>query len=140
MKTLWILFFNLLLFQGVAQENPEAILGTYLNLNGTAKIEIYKSGNTYEGKIIWLSEPLDKNGNPRTDKNNDNKSLRDRPLLGLVTLKNLQYEDSNWTNGEMYNPERGNSIAFKVVSISDASLIIKISKGFFSKEIILKRV
>lgn len=140
MKTLWILFFNLLLFQGIAQENPKSILGTYLNPNGMAKIEIYKSSDTYEGKIIWLSDPLDKNGSPRTDKNNDNRKLRNRPLLGLVTLKNLQYKNSNWTNGEMYNPERGNSIAFKVVSISDAALIIKISKGFFSKKIILKRV
>lgn len=137
MKSICILLFTFCL---TAQENPDAILGTYLNPPGTAKIEIYQASNGYEGKIVWASEPLDKNGNPKTDKNNGNKELRNRPILGLVTIKSLQYKNNEWSKGEMYNPERGGSAAFKVISITNEALTIKISKGFFSKEITLKRV
>lgn len=140
MKTTLLILLSAFFFNGNAQEKPDAILGTYLNPFGTAKIKIYQASNGYEGKIVWLSEPLDKNGNPKTDKNNGNKELRNRPILDLVTIKSLQYKNDEWSKGEMYNPERGGSVAFKVISISKEALIIKISKGFFSKEISLKRV
>lgn len=136
-KSICILLFTCCL---TAQENPNAILGTYLNPHGTAKIEIYQVPNGYEGKIVWISEPLDKNGNPKMDENNGNKELRNRAILGLVTIKSLHYKNNKWSKGEMYNPERGGSLAFKVISVTKEALIIKISKGFFSKELTLKRV
>ena len=47
------------------------ILGKWFTENNEAKVEIYKSGDKYYGKIIWLKEPNDKEtGKPKKDKNN----------------------------------------------------------------------
>lgn len=124
----------------MAQNKSDDILGIYLNPNESTKIKIYKEDNHYSGKIIWLTEPLDKKGNPKLDINNSNKELRDRPLIGLVTLTGLQYIDEDWTDGKMYNHERGKTVNFKVVSITKQSMKIKVTLGFFSKEIELARV
>lgn len=123
-----------------AQSKSNDILGVYLNPNGNSKIKIYKTDNQYLGKIIWLIEPLDKKGKPKRDVKNPNKELRDRPLMGLVTLTDLQFIDDKWSDGKMYSPERGKSIDFEVVSITKESMKIKISFGIISKEVELKRI
>lgn len=127
-------------FSFSVQAQADAILGTYLNPKGNAKIEIYQTPKGYEGKIVWMEKPLDANGQPKTDKNNNNKALRNRPVMGLITLSSLTYKNNTWSKGVFYNPERGGTVNFSVVSITDGALTIKISKGFFSKEIVLKRV
>jgi len=124
----------------IAQSKSDDILGVYLNPNGNSKIKIYKVDNQYLGKIIWLKEPLDKNGNAKKDVENSNKELRNRLVIGLVTLTDLQFIDDDWTDGKMYSPERGKSIGFEVVSITKESMKIKISFGFISKELELKRI
>ena len=53
------LFFPFLIF---SQTND--ICGVWLEEKKQSHIEIYKNQNgLYEGKIIWLAEPLDENGN-----------------------------------------------------------------------------
>ncbi|MDI9357502.1 MAG: DUF2147 domain-containing protein [Phycisphaerales bacterium] len=91
--------------------NTDAILGTWYNGTKTAKIEIYKtSDNKYEGKIVWLKVPLDTvTHQPRVDNFNPNKDLRTKPLLGLVILKNLEFNGSNWESGKIYDPKDGNT-------------------------------
>ena len=39
------------------------------------KIEIYKKGQSYFGKIVWLKEPKDAKGNAKLDYKNPNESL-----------------------------------------------------------------
>jgi uncharacterized protein (DUF2147 family) len=58
---------------------PDDIVGVWLTENDESKIQIFKSGNEYFGKIIWLKEPSDKNGNPKKDKNNPDPAKRNNP-------------------------------------------------------------
>lgn len=53
----------LILFSGVtkAQENANDIVGTWLTPGKEpAKVQIYKSGERFYGKIIWLQNAMDK--------------------------------------------------------------------------------
>ena len=81
------IFFLLITF--FCQSQSDAILGVWLEEEKQSKIEIYKKGNSFFGKIIWLKEPLDENGQVKLDKENPNPSLRKNPINGLIILKDL---------------------------------------------------
>lgn len=108
----WALF----LFQTVhAQTNPDDILGTWLVEKKDGRVEIYKQGNHYFGRIVWLQEPNGKDGKPVLDKNNPDASRRSQPIVGLVMLKNLQWKGKgNWEEGNVYDPHNGKTYSAQV--------------------------
>jgi len=120
-------------------EKTNIIIGRWLDSDKTEIIEIKYSNDIYIGNIVWLQQPNNKNGSPKLDTNNPNKKLRNKLILGSQNIFGLQNENGVWKNGEIYSHKRGGTIKFKVISISKTKLIIKISKGFFSKEIIYTR-
>jgi uncharacterized protein (DUF2147 family) len=87
--------------------NPDDIVGTWSNGSGSGRIQIYKEGNKYFGKIIWLKEPNNAQGKPKLDAHNPDESQRTKPLLGAVVLRNFVYDDGEWTGGRIYDPQNG---------------------------------
>ena len=58
-----------------AQEvKGDDILGVWLNADKDAHVDIYKEGDVYFGKIIWLEEP-NEFGAPKLDKENPDAEL-----------------------------------------------------------------
>lgn len=88
--------------------SPDAILGVWSNGTGKGHIRIYKQGNEYFGKIIWLRETKDREGQPRVDKHNPDPAKRTQPVLGMIMLRDFRFEDGEWTGGRIYNPSDGN--------------------------------
>ena len=83
-----------------AQKKADDILGVWWNTEKTSKIEVYKTGDKYYGKIIHLVEPNDDKGKPKVDKDNPDAKLKSRPLQGLVILKSLKYDgDGEYESG-----------------------------------------
>ena len=130
------LFFTLLfVISGlfVFGQNADAIVGTYLNADLKSKIEFFKSGDTYCGKIVWLKEPNDENGNPKKDVKNPDKALRSRPLMGLVNITGLKYDgNGKYIDGKVYRPAEGDELKFKVKINADGSIDVTGTKGIFS--------
>jgi len=85
------------------------ILGVWLTQDKDSHVEIYKVGNKFFGKIIWLQDPIDSiTGKPKLDDKNENPSLRNRPVMGLKLLKNFVFDgDNEWENGTIYDPKKG---------------------------------
>jgi len=93
---------------GFAQApSPDAVVGTWLTASGKAKVTIYKDGTKYNGKISWLKEPTYPDGKVKVDKNNPDKALQSAPLLGLNMLKGFVFDDGQWEDGTIYDPENG---------------------------------
>lgn len=65
-------------------QNKDAILGKWFTASGDGQIMIYKSGDKYSGKLIWLKEPDDEKGQLKRDSKNPLTALRNRPLLGKI--------------------------------------------------------
>lgn len=82
----------------------DAILGTYFNDKQTARIEIFREEDRYFGRIVWHKE------NKKDDKNPD-PDLRDRPLVGIVLLRDFVYDpdEKEWADGSVYAPDDGNT-------------------------------
>jgi len=84
-----------------AQSKSDAILGEWISELKDARINIYKQGDAYHGKIVWNKTP------GRKDEKNPDSSLRNRDILGTVILKNFKYKDGSWEDGTIYDPHSG---------------------------------
>ncbi len=91
------------------KDNPDAVVGTWLNGTKKGHVQIYKQGGTYFGKLIYLTEPNDPaTSKPKTDFRNADAKKRARPLLNLPLMYNFKYDGNNvWSDGKIYNPEDG---------------------------------
>ena len=113
LRNILIVFAGLLFFttgQGFAQTvQGDDILGVWLNEDKDAHIQVYKKNGKYYGKIVWLLEPLDEdNGEPKVDEDNEDESLRSRPIMGLMLLKDFEFDGKDeWEEGKIYDPNNG---------------------------------
>ncbi len=89
--------------------STDAIIGKWLNEDQDAHVQIYKESGKYFGKIVWLKEPNEPaTGLPKLDDDNEDESLRSRPVMGLVMLKDFVYDgDGEWEDGTIYDPKNG---------------------------------
>lgn len=107
--------------------------GTWYNQEKSGKIQFFKQGDKYFGKIVWLKEPNEA-GKPRTDKQNPDEKLRTRPLIGLINLKDFKQEDKDsWEDGEVYDPKNGKTYSCKMTLTSPTTLDVR---GFIGLSII----
>ena len=110
-KILLLIFVCGSIFHSNAQDtkNPDAIVGVWLTGSKEGKVEIFKKGNSYLGKIVWMKEPNDpKTGNLKTDKFHPDEKLHTRPILGLTNLWGFVFKNENtWEEGHIYDPKNG---------------------------------
>lgn len=96
-------------------QSKDPIERMWLTQEKNAKISIYKGQDgKFYGKIAWIKEPLE-NGQPKVDKNNPHKELRQQPLMGLMLLKGFKRAHENaYENGEIYDPKNGKTYSCKM--------------------------
>lgn len=118
---LLVLLIPFLSFTGNAA-NPDALNGRWLSQKRRNQVQIYRQGNRYYGKIVWMLEPNDLASNqPKCDKFNPDASMRSRTLVGMNIMSDLQYTGENaWTGGQIYNPEDGRTYGCEL-SLRDAN-------------------
>jgi uncharacterized protein (DUF2147 family) len=98
--------------------------GKWLTDEGKGHVLFESCGSKMCGKIVWLKEPNDESGKPHVDALNENKSLRNRPIMGL-RLTELESDGNGGWQGVIYNPEDGKSYKAKAAIQKDGSLLVK---------------
>ena len=95
-KTLPLFLSALVLFPVCAaaqQIKANDVIGRWVTENGDIEIEFYLTADgTYAGKIVRLADPLEKDGTPKKDHKNPDKSLRSRPVVGIVFMQNVTFD------------------------------------------------
>ena len=82
--------------------------GVWLRDTGTSKIQIYKCGNAYCGKVVWLRDPIDPaTGKPKTDNKNPDASRHNRPLIGTQVILNMKPDGDDKWKGRVYAADEG---------------------------------
>ena len=92
---------------GLISASAQDVIGKWKLEDGTAIVEVYKQGDVFNGKIVWLQNPTEADGTPAKDGNNPDKSLRSRQLIGLNMLHGLKKEGSKYAGGKIYDPGNG---------------------------------
>jgi uncharacterized protein (DUF2147 family) len=112
-KKIWpvsLLVCLLLTTNGFAKTKPDECLGYWFTEKQDATIEIYKNdAGKYEGKIVWLKDLHTGKKKQILDDKNEDESRHDKPILGMVNLKNFIFDndDEEWQDGTVYDPENG---------------------------------
>jgi uncharacterized protein (DUF2147 family) len=81
-------------------QSPDAAAGLWLTAEGESHIKIYRNGDEFKGKIVWLKDPEDENGWPITADNGEE-------ILNMVIMTRFEYDDGEYVNGKVYDPESG---------------------------------
>ena len=102
-----IIFSIIFMIMPIAAAFAQDVIGKWKLEDGTAIVEVYKSGDSFNGKIVWLQKPTEADGTPAKDKNNPDKNLQSRQLIGLNMLSGLKKADGEYAGGKIYDPGNG---------------------------------
>ena len=83
------------------------VVGKWKLDDGSAIVEVYKQGDAFNGKIVWLQDPTEPDGSPAVDNKNPDAKLRSRKLIGLNMLSGLKKSGAEYTGGSIYDPGNG---------------------------------
>jgi uncharacterized protein (DUF2147 family) len=133
------LILTFILFISTFAHCQQKITGKWINEDNDAQIEIFQKEAKFFGKIVWLKEPNQPNGKPKTDLKNQNENLRKRPIIGLIILSDLTFSHGKWINGKIYSPKNGISADCSVSMVNDKELKLTVTKLVFKTTKIWKR-
>jgi uncharacterized protein (DUF2147 family) len=130
-RTLLLLAATLILpfSQLFAQEvKGDDILGVWLNEDKDAHIKVTNESGKYFGEIIWLKDPIDEEtGKPKLDDENEDESLQTRPILGLMLLKDFEFDGKDeWENGKIYDPKNGKTYSCYIEFKDETKDLLKV--------------
>lgn len=96
---------------------PDSIVGEWCTQKeenrAPGRVKFVRANDgTYMGIFSWSSEPRMK------DIHNKDPKLRDRWLVGIVLMWNLRYDDGEYVDGYVYNPEDGGTYRMKAEVLS----------------------
>lgn len=93
------------------QNNADKIIGRWMSTENNLEVEIFKAGENYNAKVIWIDDSDDttKPMDTRCDFRNPDESLRKRKIIGLIVMNGLIYNEENkeWEQGKIYDPHNG---------------------------------
>ena len=132
------LFIILISSSFIFAQKADDVIGKY-RLPNKLDLEIFKKNEKYFGKIIALNGYED---GRTTDIKNPDKSKRKTPLIGMLIIKDLEYdtEEKQWINGSMYGPEKGMVLNLKITEMRQKEIVVVGSKYFFWKTLEWKKI
>ena len=102
-----VIFSMIFMLMPLAAAFAQDVTGRWKLEDGSAIVEVYRNGDVYNGKIVWLQNPTEADGTPAVDSNNPDKALRSRKLIGLNMLSGLKKNGGEYSGGKIYDPGNG---------------------------------
>lgn len=120
--------------------NAQTIFGKWkaIDKNDVEKciVEIYKENDKVYGKIVEVLVEKDKNALCEKCTGND----KNKPILGLVIIKDLEKEGDFYLNGTIFDPEKGNSFNCRITLETEDVLQVRGYISFLYETQYWKRV
>jgi uncharacterized protein (DUF2147 family) len=106
--------------------------GLWLDEAGRAAIDIEPcQGNSVCGTIVWLKEPLNPQGKPKTDIHNQREELQTRKICGMMMLYGFSPDGSGgWKEGYIYDPSSGKTYNSQFHLKEDGTLYVRGYVGY----------
>ena len=130
-----IIFSMILMLMPLAAAFAQDVIGKWKLDNGTAIVEVYKSGAVYNAKIVWLEKPTEADGTPAVDDLNPDPALRKRQLIGLNMLSGLKENGGEYSGGKIYDPGNGKTYNCSMKVEGD---VLKV-RGSLDKRVLIGR-
>jgi uncharacterized protein (DUF2147 family) len=115
----------IIFFSTISYASDE-VQGYWYSADNASVVQIFKEKSTFQGRIIWLDEPLYAKGEkgagkPKVDRENPDKKKRKNPIIGLDMLADFTYDSKGkvWNGGTIYDPERGKTYKCEMKTEND---------------------
>lgn len=96
------------------------IIGSYMTTDNEGKVDIYKKGTKYYGKLVWNKTE------GKLDINNPDKTQHTVPIRGKELLKDFVFNGSDtWNNGTIYDPKNGKTYSCKITRDEKGNLNVR---------------
>jgi uncharacterized protein (DUF2147 family) len=121
---------------------PDPFLGVWYDAKGEGAVELGPCGDKLCGRIVWVKDPVDKNGKPLVDLFNPEPAKKKRPICGLPIVGDLKRQaNGSWDAGWIYDPNEGKSYDLEITSKGPDKLQIKgyVGMKFMSENFIWTR-
>jgi uncharacterized protein (DUF2147 family) len=94
-------------------------------------VTIYDQGGKLFGKIVSLTQPVDAQGKPKicVKCTGDDK---DKPIVGLVIIKDLSADGDHWKGGTILDPDDG-KVYKAELWVEEGKLKVRGYLGFFHR-------
>ena len=117
-----------------AQSAADKIVGVYqVEEEGRqSKVRFTKCADgSYQGQIIWLSEPNNADGSRKLDANNPDPAKRNTPADQVVIVYGIRYDAAKqvWGGGKVYKPINGKLYKVECSFDDEKTLRVKGSLG-----------
>ena len=121
----------------MAQSAADKIVGTYKAVQDgqESKVKIFKYNDGYRAQVIWLKEPNNADGTPKTDHRNPDKAKQKTLSSQVVLIDKVTYADNIWKNGKIYDPTSGKTYKVEIKFKDAKTLEVKGKLGPFSQKV-----
>ena len=114
------------LHAGELRASIDPVFGFWLIENQRSVVEIVPCGDRACGNIVWMKEPLDDGGQPKSDGQNSDGKLRGQPLCGLELIAGFRNASPGaWSGGSIYNPKEGQTYSASIMLQDDGTLKLR---------------
>lgn len=130
-------------FSSFAQSAADKIIGTYYaeGTSGKAsKIKIYKYQDGYRAQVCWIEEPKNADGSWKLDIKNPDKNRAKQPVSQAIIIDKVTYDDGEWADGKVYNPEDGRCWTVTIKFKDDKTLAVRGSFFGIGKTVYWKKL
>jgi uncharacterized protein (DUF2147 family) len=109
-----------------AHAAPAGPSGIWIDESGRGGIDIEPCGDKLCGTLVWLKNPLNEAGQPKTDIHNGDAALRARPLCGLKIMWDFSPDGDNaWSGGSIYETDSGSVYSSNMHLQDDGTLRVR---------------
>lgn len=104
--------------------------GVWIDETGKGAVKIEPCGERLCGRIVWLKDLVNDQGEVLTDKHNPDPAQRSRTICGLPVLGQLQaMPEGGYDGGWVYDPKVGKSYSVAIVLSGPDALTVTGYKG-----------
>lgn len=114
-----------------AQAPADAALGTWLTDTQDVKVQVFKCKDKLCGKIVWMKQPNEANGQHKLDPKNPDPQRRGQPILNSVLMRDFAFSGDNvWEDGKIYDARSGKDYSCKMTLVNKNELGVRGFVGF----------
>jgi len=109
-KILILFFLTATITKLAAEPNPDLICGKWMSSEKNLIVQVYREGQEFRAKVVWFKNIDNSRAMEEwTDKRNPEASLRNRKLIGMSILRDLDYisGSNSWEKGKIYDAKNG---------------------------------
>jgi len=121
-----VLFVSMIIAGPALAAEADAVIGEWYTKDSKALVQVYKQGDVYNGKIVWLKDPKNEDGSAKLDTHNPDETQRSQPIIGLNIINGFSYKGGNkWADGTIYDPDNGKTYKCKMNLNDDGTLKVR---------------